>query len=173
MSSASTATAPASSAALHGNGKGAASCAPPSAPRTMSTGTGGFSSGNSMFGSRSPLLGPTAPSTNNTSISFRGAATGNTPFGQSAFGSSRTDFSFRGAAANGGGGPSPPIGPRAMQTPSTGSQGSTFRSANSVQYRPANQGMGQMVANNIQSKYYSKPVGNVVYGQGLGDGWWR
>ncbi|KAK3615622.1 hypothetical protein LTR56_026480 [Elasticomyces elasticus] len=85
--------------------------------------------------------------------------------------------------SSGMGATTPPTGPRSAYpiTPPTGPKslhgspfvstaapgGHTFRTANSVQYRPSPLGTSQMVAQNIDKGYYSTPRGPVVYGTGF------
>lgn len=81
----------------------------------------------------------------------------------------------------------PPTAPSAMRSglgpAGSGGGGSTFRTANSVQWRPGTThtivpkgdseyyskpgGTSIMVANNIDSRYYSKPTGPMVYRTGF------
>ncbi|KAK5675376.1 hypothetical protein LTS10_011818 [Elasticomyces elasticus] len=65
----------------------------------------------------------------------------------------------------------PPTGPKSLHgspfVSTIASGGQTFRSANSVQYRPSPLGTSQMVAQNIDKRYYGTPRGPVVYGTGF------
>ncbi|KAK4902150.1 hypothetical protein LTR27_001052 [Elasticomyces elasticus] len=65
----------------------------------------------------------------------------------------------------------PPTGPKSLHgspfVSTNASGGQTFRSANSVQYRPSPLGTSQMVAQNIDKGYYGSPRGPVVYGTGF------